>query len=62
MGESSIASAAGLHLAIAKPGLEASETIGPLFITNDPATGFDVDMASFRAVPSERPGLGVGLR
>jgi L-Ala-D/L-Glu epimerase len=62
MGESSIGSAAGLHLAIARLGLEASEIIGPLFITNDPATGFDVDMASFRALPSERPGLGVSLR
>ncbi len=61
MGESSIASAAGLHLAIARRGLEACEIIGPLFITNDPATGFDVDIASFRAVPSERPGLGVAL-
>ncbi len=62
MGESSIASAAGLHLAIARTGLEACEIIGPLFITNDPAIGFDVDMASFRAMLSERPGLGVALK
>jgi L-alanine-DL-glutamate epimerase-like enolase superfamily enzyme len=62
MGESSIASAAGLHFTIAKRGIIACEAIGPLFIDNDPAEGFDVDMGSFLATVSDRPGLGVRLR
>ena len=61
MGESSIGSAAGLHFMTAKPGIIACELIGPLFIENDPATGYQVDMATFQAIPSIQPGLGVQL-
>jgi len=62
MGESSIGSAAGLHFVTAKSGILACELIGPLFINNDPATGYQVDMATFQAIPSEKPGLGVQLK
>jgi len=61
MGESSIGSAAGLHFVVSHPSVTACELIGPLFITNDPATGFEVDMARMSAIPSELPGLGVRL-
>lgn len=61
MGESSIGSAAGLHFVAAHPGIVACELIGPLFIANDPAAGYEVDRATFRALPSPRPGLGVHL-
>jgi len=62
MGESSIGSAAGLHFVTAKPAIIACELIGPLFINNDPATGYKVDMATFQAIPSESAGLGVQLK
>ncbi len=62
MGESSIGSAAGLHFVTANPGIIACELIGPLFIDNDPATGYRVDMATFQAIPSKQPGLGVQLK
>jgi L-alanine-DL-glutamate epimerase-like enolase superfamily enzyme len=62
MGESSIGSAAGLHFVTAHPSIIACELIGPLFITNDPASGYQVEMATFRAVPSEQDGLGVQLK
>ena len=62
MGESSIGSAAGLHFVIAKPAILACELIGPLFVTNDPAGGYLVDMATFQARPSDQPGLGVYLK
>ena len=62
MAESSIGSAAGLHLVMARPALIACELIAPLFINNDPASGFTVDMTTFRAVASDRPGLGVELK
>ena len=62
MGESSIGSAAGLHLGISQSWLEAFEIIGPLFITNDPARGFDVDLEGLRVRPTDLPGLGVALR
>jgi L-Ala-D/L-Glu epimerase len=62
MGESSLGSAAGLHLCIARAGIHACELIGPLFINNDPAEGFQVDPATFRAMPSQQPGLGVQLK
>ncbi len=62
MGESSIGSAAGLHLVAARPAIVDCELIGPLFIDNDPARGFRVDMSTFRASVSDRPGLGVELR
>ncbi|HEY5158305.1 MAG TPA: dipeptide epimerase [Anaerolineales bacterium] len=62
MGESSIGSAAGLHFVTANRGILACELIGPLFINNDPATGYQVDMATFQAIPSEKPGLGVQLK
>jgi L-alanine-DL-glutamate epimerase-like enolase superfamily enzyme len=62
MGESSIGSAAGLHFITAKPSIVACELIGPLFIDNDPATGYHVNMATFQAIPSNQPGLGVQLK
>lgn len=62
MGESSIGSAAGLHFVTAKPAIIACELIGPLFINNDPATGYQVDIATFQAIPSEKAGLGVQLK
>lgn len=62
MGESSIGSAAGLHFVIAHTSIIACELIGPLFITNDPASGYPVDMETFRASPSNLPGLGVTLK
>jgi len=62
MGESSIGSAAGLHFMTAKAAIIACELIGPLFIDNDPATGYQVDMATFQAIPSESVGLGVQLK
>lgn len=62
MGESSIGSAAGLHFTIAHVSIIACELIGPLFITNDPASGYPVDGTTFQAAPSGRPGLGVTLK
>ena len=62
MGESSIGSAAGLHLVVAKSALIACELIGPLFITNDPAGGYEANLAALRAIPSEKPGLGAYLK
>lgn len=62
MGESSIGSAAGLHFVTANPGIIACELIGPLFVNNDPAIGYQVDMKTFVATPSDKPGLGVKLK
>ena len=62
MGESSIGSMAGVHLVTAKAALTACEAIGPLFINNDPAEGFLVDMTKFQALPSDAAGLGVRLK
>lgn len=62
MGESSIGSAAGLHFVTAHPSIIACELIGPLFITNDPASGYPVDVQTFHAIPSNLPGLGVQLK
>ena len=61
MGESSIGSAAGLHLSLAQAALQSSELIGPYFINNDPAGGYTIDPTIFRAYPSQQPGLGVWL-
>lgn len=61
MGESSIGSSAGLHLALSRRNIEAAEVIGPLFIANDPASGFEADAQNLQASVSERPGLGVTL-
>ena len=44
MGETCIGSAAGLHFCIAQASVTACELIGPLFISNDPSTGFEIDM------------------
>lgn len=62
MGESSIASAAAVHLAAAKTNILACEAIGPLFVRNDPATGFLADPERLVLIPSEQPGLGVQIR
>ena len=62
MAESSIGSAAGLHFVMARPGIIACELIAPLFINNDPATGFTVELSTFQAIASDKPGLGVELK
>jgi len=62
MGESSVGSAAGLHLMIARKGLAACELIGPLFIDNDPAEGFPVDPATLVTRLPSGAGLGVRLK
>jgi len=62
MGESSIASAAGVHFSAAKASIESCEAIGPLFVKNDPATGFLADMEHMVLLPSDAPGLGVVLK
>ncbi|GAB4505748.1 MAG: hypothetical protein Fur0043_27460 [Anaerolineales bacterium] len=62
MGESSIGSAAGLHFVAAHPSIVACEVIGPLFITNDPASGYPIEMSTFQAQVSAAPGLGVTLK
>lgn len=62
MGESSIGSAAGLHFVAVHPSIIACELIGPLFITNDPATGYQIAMDTFQAQISAVPGLGVRLK
>jgi len=59
MGESSIASAAAVHLSAAKANILSCEAIGPLFVKNDPATGFLADMERMVLIPSDAPGLGV---
>jgi L-alanine-DL-glutamate epimerase-like enolase superfamily enzyme len=61
MGESSIASAAAVHLSVAR-NILACEAIGPLFVKNDPATGFLVDMQRMLLLPSQAPGLGVAWK
>ena len=62
MGESSIGSAAGLHLSLAQLGLKSSELIGPYFINNDPAEGYTIDPTIYRAFGSGKAGLGVWLK
>lgn len=62
MAESSIGSAAGLHFVAAHPSIVACELIGPLFITNDPADGYQIEMSTFQAQVSSAPGLGVTLK
>lgn len=62
MGESSIGSAAGMHLCLAQPTIVACELIGPAFIQNDVATGYEFDIQNGWGTVSDRPGLGVKLR
>jgi L-alanine-DL-glutamate epimerase-like enolase superfamily enzyme len=62
MGESSIGSAAGMHLVLSRAKIIACELIGPLFLEGDPATGYPIDLATGRATVSDKPGLGVELR
>ena len=61
MGESSIASSAAVHLSVAR-NILACEAIGPLFVKNDPATGFLVDMQRMLLLPAQAPGLGVAWK
>ncbi len=59
--ESSLGSAAGMHLAAAKPGIIACEAIGPAFLRKDIASGFTVDFER-RIIPvPEGPGMGVQM-
>jgi len=60
--ESSIGSAAGMHLVLSDPNIIACELIGPVFIEGDPAVGYPVDSATGFATVSDAPGLGVRLR
>ncbi len=59
MGESSIASAAGLHLLAARRNLIAGEVIGPLFLEGDIAGGLQPE--GNRIMIPAQPGLGVRL-
>jgi L-alanine-DL-glutamate epimerase-like enolase superfamily enzyme len=61
MGESSIASSAGLQLALSRESVIGCECIGPLFLTGDPAEGFPADTARGLLLPNTKPGLGVDL-
>ncbi|MDY7041992.1 MAG: enolase C-terminal domain-like protein, partial [Chloroflexota bacterium] len=62
MGESSIGSAAGMHLCLARAAITACELIGPAFVQNDVATGYEFDVQNGRGTVSGQPGLGVWLR
>ncbi len=59
--ESSLGSAAGMHLAAAKPGIIACEVIGPAFLKKDIATGFTVDFERKVIPVPEGPGMGVRM-
>jgi L-alanine-DL-glutamate epimerase-like enolase superfamily enzyme len=59
--ESSLGSAAGMHLTAAKPGVVACEAIGPAFLKNDIGTGFVIDFHR-RIIPvPEGPGMGIAI-
>jgi L-alanine-DL-glutamate epimerase-like enolase superfamily enzyme len=59
--ESSLGSAAGMHLTAAKPGIIACEAIGPAFLKKDIGTGFTVDFER-RIIPvPEGPGMGIEI-
>jgi L-alanine-DL-glutamate epimerase-like enolase superfamily enzyme len=60
LGESTIASVAGLHLLGARRNIMAGEVIGPLFLAGDIATGFQVE--GNQAIVPTSPGLGVELK
>ena len=60
--ETCVGSAAGLHFSIAQTGITACELVGPMFISNDPSQGFNVDEKTLQAIPLEVPGLGVSLK
>lgn len=62
MGESSIGSAAGMHLAVSRTCITDCELIGPLFLQGDPAVDYDADMTTGWAGVSETPGLGVEIQ
>ena len=62
MGETCIGSLAGLHFCLAQTSITACELIGPQFISNDPTTGYNIDMATFQTVYNEAPGLGAALK
>ncbi|MFD2675376.1 mandelate racemase/muconate lactonizing enzyme family protein [Gulosibacter bifidus] len=56
--ESSVASAAGFHLAVAHPAIESTELSGPLWFTNDPG---NLTYNLPRAELTDRPGLGIDI-
>ncbi|WJY26459.1 mandelate racemase/muconate lactonizing enzyme family protein [Sporosarcina trichiuri] len=58
MVESAVASAAGLHLATAKKGIQTNELVGPLMFSKDIAR-LDIDLPFVRL--SETPGLGLNI-
>ena len=59
MFESSLGSAAGMHLTAAKTGVIACESIGPPFLKNDIGTGLDIDFEKMIIRVPEGPGLGI---
>ncbi|MCU0522273.1 MAG: dipeptide epimerase [Anaerolineae bacterium] len=61
MVESTIGSAAGMHLAVSRVGITSCELIGPLFVSGDPATGYIVDASTGWAEAPRGAGLGVEL-
>jgi L-alanine-DL-glutamate epimerase-like enolase superfamily enzyme len=62
MGETCIGSAAGLHFCLAQASVTACELIGPLFISNDPSIGFEIDRTTLQTKSNDKPGLGVELK
>jgi L-alanine-DL-glutamate epimerase-like enolase superfamily enzyme len=59
MFESSLGSAAGMHLTAAKAGVIACESIGPPFLKNDIGTGLVIDFEKMIVRVPEGPGLGI---
>lgn len=62
MVESSIGSAAGMALAVARPAIASCELIGPLFVSGDPATGYVVNPVTGWAAATSGPGLGIRMK
>jgi len=59
MFESSLGSAAGMHLTAARAGVIACESIGPPFLKNDIGTGLVIDFEKMIIRVPEGPGLGI---
>jgi L-alanine-DL-glutamate epimerase-like enolase superfamily enzyme len=59
MFESSLGSAAGMHLTAARKGVIACESIGPPFLKNDIGTGLVIDFEKMIIRVPEGPGLGI---
>ncbi len=62
MVESSIGSAAGMALAVARLAIASCELIGPLFVSGDPATGYVVNPVTGWVAATSGPGLGIRMK